>query len=160
MDLTCACTHLRIEHDGGKKAVNDRRIGICNVANCGCQEYHADKKSRARKIELLLASFGIASIIIGVCVIGFGIAWFVIDYALQDYTISLEYEYKKFLNGEEVESEAIFGNEKIEPKEQVAFAMKMIVGFMILIVAMFGSILAVDSSYTSRLKKLRNGELE
>ena len=160
MDLTCTCSHLRIEHDGGKKAVNDRRIGVCSVETCTCEEYNANKESRQRKTDLLLASLGIAVIIIGCCVVGFIITWFVIDYALQDYTVTLQYEYKKFLDGEEVKSDVIFGNEMIEPKEQIKTIMKSIVGFIFLSVAMFGSIFSFDSIYTSKIKQLRKGELK
>ena len=159
MSLTCTCTHLRIEHDGAKKAINDRRIGGCNVSNCICKEYTADKKSRARKNELLLASLAIPSIICALCVIGFGISWFVIDFSLEDYSITTEFEYKKFLNGTEVENDSIFGTTP-DPKERVAFTMKMIVGFVFLSVVMFGSIFAVDGYYTSKLKQLGEGKTE
>ena len=157
MSLTCTCTHLRTDHDGGKKAVNDRRIGICNIANCSCKEYNADKKSRVRKNELLLASLAIPSIIIGCCVVGFVLSWIVIDLSLEDYTITTEFEYKKFLNGTEVENDSIFGTIP-DSKERVAFTMKMIVGFVFLSVVMFGSIFAVDGYYTSKLKQLREEE--
>lgn len=159
MKLTCTCTHLRTEHDGGKKAVNDRRIGVCNVANCTCKEYNADKESRAKKNQILLASLFIPSIICALCVVGFVISWIAVDLYLEDYTITTEFEYKKFLNGIEVENDNIFGDIP-DPKERVAYGMKMIVGFVLLSVAMFGSIFAVDGYYSSKIKQLRDGELE
>ena len=154
MSLTCTCTHLRADHDGGKKAVNDRRIGVCNFPNCTCKEYNADKESRAKKNQVLLASLFIPSIICAFCMVGFVIAWVAIDLSFEDYTVTTEFEYKKFLNGTEVENDNIFG-EIPEPKERLAYTMKMIVGFVLLCVAMFGSLFAVDGYYTSKIKQLR-----
>lgn len=160
MDLTCTCSHKRVDHDGGKKAINDRRIGVCSTQNCNCQEYHADKESRTRQNELLLSALSIPAILAGVCVIGFFLAWVAIDYSMEDYTVTTKYEYKKFLNGEEVENDNPLNNKSIDPKYTLGMNMKLIVGFILLSVAMFGSMFSVDAYYTSKLKQLRNGELK
>lgn len=154
MSFKCSCSHLRLDHDGGKKAINDRRVGNCNIQGCNCQEYNADKESRQQKTDLILSSLTITFILAGVCVGGFVVTVVAIDFMLKDFIITSEIEYKKFQNGEEVEFTNI-GDIPIEPKEIISYSMKMITGFIFLSVALFGGIFSFDTIYSSKLKQLR-----
>ena len=157
MTLKCTCTHLRVDHDGGKKSVNDRRIGVCK--ECKCVEYSADLESRKRKNEIILASLTLPFILIVVCIAGFAISWLAVDFILEEFTITSEFEYKKFLNGEEVKYTNAMGFIPLEPKERVSYFMKEIVGIIFMGVAMFGGLFSFFGYYEQKLNKLIGGEI-
>ncbi len=154
MVLICNCDHLRSEHEGGKTSYNDYRVENCHHHDCTCKSYHADKKTQKRKTELWLASLAVPAIVGVLCVIGFGISWAVIDYSFQDFTITSEFEYKTFQNGEEVEPNTFFGSLPIEPGLRLEYTMIMLIGLIFLIFGMFGGLLAGMSYHEKRYFEL------
>lgn len=155
MSLTCTCSHLRKEHDGGKKAINDRRIGVCNHDGCNCKEYWADQKSRKVKDQILISACVIPLIIVICCVIGFFISWVAIDFMLEDYNITSEFEYKKLQDGVEIENDLVIK----EPKERMSFMMKELVAMIFIGVAMFASVFSGMAYYENKLNELIKGDM-
>lgn len=158
MVLVCECDHPRSEHEGGKVIYNDYRVENCKHQDCTCKHYHADKKTRKRKNELLLAVLTIPFLISGLCLVGFIISWVIIDFTFQDYIITSEIEYKVFENGVEVDRTTVFGGMPIEPHERLAYNMKMLIGMIFMIIGMFSSLFYVVFKHESKYFELIRGE--
>lgn len=152
--LTCECDHARHEHDAGNTTCSDFRVSKCNHQNCTCKAYRADKNTRHVKTDIVLASCTIPAIIGAIALFGLIISFVAIDSTIGGFDVKQKIEVKQFENGKEIPYKTPFGFATPEPKDLLAFNMKSIVGFVILVGGLFSGMLYGMSYYEGRLKTL------
>ena len=154
MTLTCECDHPRKEHDGGKNLCSDYKVAECKHQGCTCKNYRNDEKSRKERNDAMAATMILPIVIVACCAIGYVICHFAIDITFEGYDVTSEVEYKKFVNGEEVELDSLLGTSLSPPKEHLMFMMKELVGMIFFSIAMFGGFVGAICLWESRCKEL------
>lgn len=160
--LRCTCSHLRKQHEGGKRFIGSDYVVGCMVDGCKCSKYHTDFATR-RILDVhvndMIKSFLILGLVLALVIIG---ANYAVDQTMQHFIVlsKTSGHVVSMNNGTLIWSDSVNTGDvnDIDHNSAAKSAMEGVIMFVIGLGVFLAGAIGIMTKYERKVRELRDAD--